>query len=47
MKVSGQKSKNDLDRFSGKVKHGKMLELKISWKIFKIFTQGVQPMAFG
>ena len=29
----------DLDLFFGKIKHGKILEHKISWKVLKIFPQ--------
>ena len=29
----------DLDLFYGKIKHGKILEHKISWKILKLFAQ--------
>ena len=28
-----------LDLFYGKIKHGKILEHKISWKVLKLFAQ--------
>ena len=30
---------DDLDLFYGKIKHGKILEHKISWKVLKLFAQ--------
>ena len=32
-------SVDDLDLFYGKIKHGKILEHKISWKVLKLFAQ--------